>query len=354
MIESILNKVLKQIEEQGTLEDGFYKLNIPSFTVTGGKLIKCVGTPSRQPQRDCLLITQGSPIVVFYQNPGEGKIREGYEKDFKVTEFNKIITLTLNTFKNSRLKLSAEEKLPSKLAKHGVKDWYDNGYGIYYGISEDGYAVCARYDKEDSADSTSGIRVEMFPSYEILRKDEAFIKYMKNDAMEGNDWNRLGKFIAWCEKGIEEYRPTPMDLYYSGVSEEISGVVVLYLEDEYETVEEKAEKSKLTLADTRPYSGMVTSIKTSVLELIEIAVMEHGAQVDPKMEIAYADTECGLKCNHSDNTIGVAIQPNQDNKERLELSFIHGTSFESIECSVDVPLDRFPVESLIKIYNNLK
>lgn len=355
MTDSTLKEVLEHIIDQGTYNGSFYELNIPSFITSDNKEVQCVATSCKYEHLDDPISLEDHPMIVFFANPGEKEaIHRAYEKDFTVTDFNKIVTLTLNTDKKSHLKVSAEDKLEDVLEQYGINDWHCNGEGIYYGISESGCVICARYDKEDSADSTSGIRLEIYPPYDSLRNDDDFIKYMKKDIMEGGNWASLGKFVNWCETGNEECRPVPMDMYYSNVADVISGVEILYIEDEYESVEQKEEKPELILTNIKPYSNMLKFIKADILELIETEVLENGAQVDPKMEIAYADTECGLECNHTDNTIGVVILPNQDDKEQLELCFIHGTKFESPDYSTDVPLRDFPVESLINIYNNLK
>lgn len=355
MTDSTLKKVQKQIIEQGTYNGSFYELDIPPFITSDNKHVKCVATSCKLEYLDGPISIRHNPIVVLFANPGENKAtHRAYEKDFAVTDFNKISTLVLNADKKRRLKQSAEDLLEDVLKQYDIKDWHSNGEGVYYGVSENGAAICARYDKEDDPESDSGIRLEIFPPYDSLRNDEDFKKYMKNDIMEGGSYESLGRFIDWVENGTEDNRPKPMDMYYSNVTDVISGVEILYLDDEYEPIEPKVEKPQLILADTKPYSDMVRLIKASVLELIETAVLENGAQVDPKMEIAYADTECGLECNHTDNTIGVVIQPNQDNEEQLELCFVHGTKFESPDYSTDVPLEDFPVESLINIYNNLK
>lgn len=355
MTDSTLKEFFEQIMEQGTYNGSFYELDIPQFITSDNKIVQCVSSSCKWENLDDPISLRDCPIVVFFANPGEKEAtHRAYEKDFVVNDFNKIVTLVLNANKHKKLKQSAEDKLEEVLEKFEVKDWKHNSEAIYYGVSENGICICARYDKEDSADSSSGIRIEIFPPYDSLRHDEDFIKYMKNDIMEGGvNYLRLGKFTDWVDNGTKESRPEPMDMYYSDVSNVISGVEVLYIDDEYEDIEPK-EKQQLSLANTKPYSDMARLIKADVLELIETAVLENGAQVDKNLEIAYANTECGLECNHTDNTVGVIILPNQDDEEQLELCFVHGTKFESPDYSTDVPLKDFPVESLILIYNNLK
>lgn len=355
MTNSTLKEFFEQLMKQGTYNGSFYELYIPQFITADNKIVQCVSSSCKWENLDDPISLRDCPIVVFFANPGEKEAtHRAYEKDFVVNDFNKIVTLVLNADKHKKLKQSAEDKLKEILEKFEVKDWKYSDKAIYYGVSENDICICARYDKEDSPDSSSGIRLEIFPPYDSLRHDEGFIKHMKDDIMEGGvNYLRLGKFIDWLENGTKESRPEPMDMYYSDAADSTSGMEILYIDDEYEDIEPK-EKQPIVLANTKPYFDMVRLIKENVLELIESAVLENGAQVDKNLEIAYADTECCLERNHTDNTLGVIIQPNQDKEKQLELCFVHGTKFESPDYSTDVPLRDLPVESLILIYNNLK
>ena len=146
-----------------------------------------------------------------------------------------------------------------------------------------------------------------------------------------------------------------VDIIYRCIarSKQVSGKIE-YLEDEYEEIDPNSNKLMRPAFDMVPYSFMLESIKSKILELICADVKKYDMQVDPRLSIAFADGENGLECNLTDNTVGVIIQGNQDNPDNLELSFIHGTSMDNPSWSADIPLERFPVESLILIYNNLK
>ncbi len=348
--DNIIKQAVAKIIEEGIDRGNYHELEIPTFTADDGKIISCVETSCNLKDLD----SPGRvPLVVFYATPGEDEAtHRAHENNLAVKDFYKVITFILNADKNLRLKVSAEEKLKDLLKKYNVKEWRDNGEGVYWGISVKDEAIVARCDKEHLPNEESGIRVEIFPPYYDLRTDTEFIQHMREDIMETGDWARFGKFCNWAFNGGEEGRPSPIDMYFSDAADITTDMEIMYLEDEYESIGE-SEVPPLIHTDTKPYTDMMRLIKADVLELIETAVLENGAQVNPNLGIAYADAECGLECNHTDNTVGVAIQSNQDTEE-LELSFIHGTSFESPDYSADVPLGDFPVESLILIYNNLK
>ena len=61
-------------------------------------------------------------------------------------------------------------------------------------------------------DKEKYIRVEVFPSYEDLRKEKAFFERMKNDCLEGGCFERLGRLYDWYENGTKENAPHPAEL----------------------------------------------------------------------------------------------------------------------------------------------
>lgn len=347
MNESTLNQLIDNIVQQGEHVGSVYELKLPHFTCSDGRVIKEIVTTASK--------DSGSgdfPFIIKFENP---KGSSASETDFTRPDFNSIITLALNADKHKVLKTFAEDKLADIAREYDLGEWEGGNEGIYYSTSPNGQVVVCRKDKEETPNFESGIRVEIYPPYCELSNSKTFIDYMKKDAMDGGcDYMRLGKLIAWAENGTKANRPSPIDMYYSGVSEILSGMKVEYLDDEYEEATDNSNKLMRVVLDMEPYSFMLDTIKNKILHQIYDDVNKFNMQVDHRLSIAFADGENGLECNLTDNTIGVLIQNNQDNSDKLELSFVHGTSMDEPSWSTDIPLERFPVESLILIYNNLK
>lgn len=347
MNESTLNQLIDNVVSQGKLVNGFYELMLPHFTCSDGRVVQKIKTPLYKDEDSI-----DWPFIIMFENP---RGLSASEKDFTRPDLNSIVTLTLNASKNHRIKKSAEDKLADIAKEYDIPSWEGGNEGVYYSVTPNDEAIICRKDKEENPTYESGIRVEIFPPYCDLVHNKTFTDWMKKDTMNGCcDYSRLGKLIDWMENGTHANRPSPIDMYYSDVADVLKDVKIEYLEDEYEEIDPNSNKLMRPAFDMVPYSFMLESIKSKILELICADVKKYDMQVDPRLSIAFADGENGLECNLTDNTVGVIIQGNQDNPDNLELSFIHGTSMDNPSWSADIPLERFPVESLILIYNNLK
>lgn len=347
MNESTLNQLIDNIVSQGEKTDKFYELALPNFTCSDGRVVQKIKAPLCKDADNF-----DFPFIIMFENP---RGSSATEKDFTRPDFNSIVTLALNASKNHRMKKSAEDKLADIAKEYDIPSWEGGNDGVYYSVTPNDEAIICRKDKEESPNFESGIRVEIYPPYCDLVHNKTFTDWMKKDIMDGGcDYMRLGKLIDWMDNGTHANRPSPIDMYYSDVADVLKDVKVEYLEDEYEEVEQVSNKLMRPVFDMDPYSFMLESIKNKILKLIYTDVNEFGMQVDSRLSIAFADGDNGLECNLTDDTIGVILQVNQDNPDNLELSFVHGTTMDNPSWSADIPLERFPVESLILIYNNLK
>lgn len=246
---------------------------------------------------------------------------------------------------------TAEQQLQEILDKYGIEKLEYNGEGIYYAVSESNQAIVVRKDAEDGDADENGIRVEIYPSYEKLRANKEVLERLRNDAMENQNYEYLGKLVYWEKYGDTEHQPHPVNLYYADSVVEVAGGDVLYLTDEedelYNGAEYKARHDYMS-----PYLRSIQEMKDKLIYLINYDY-KHDKQIYSDTPIRYADDDGDAESVGANSCVGVALQMSQDDAPKLQLSFIYGDSFESPATSIDVPLEKLPVESLIQIYENL-
>lgn len=139
-------------------------------------------------------------------------------------------------FENSH---TAEEKLQELLKQYGVMETQDVSDGLYFGYGTSPKCIfCFHKESEDGSkfqgneNDNKNIRVEVFPDYDVLRKNDKFFERMKNDCLEGECYERLGKLVDWYENGTEKNAPHPADMYYSESIDVVDDNSVWYLEDD--------------------------------------------------------------------------------------------------------------------------
>ncbi len=139
-------------------------------------------------------------------------------------------------FENS---FTAEEKLQELLKQYGVTKTEEASDGLHFGYGISPKCVfCFHREFEDGSmfhgneNPNKNIRVEVFPDYDILRKNKKFFERMKYDCLEGGCYERLGKLVDWYENGTEKNAPHPADMYYSDSIDTIEDCSVWYLEND--------------------------------------------------------------------------------------------------------------------------
>lgn len=248
---------------------------------------------------------------------------------------------------------TAEQQLREILNKYGVEEekMESNGDGIYHAVSKSNQAIVVRKDAEDDECEENGIRVEIYPSYEKLRTNKEVLERLHNDAMENQNFEYLGKLVYWEESGNTEYQPHPVNLYYADGVVEVAGGDVLYLTDDEDDFDNGAEY-ETRHAYMSPYLKSVQEMKDKLVYLINYD-FKKGKQIYSDTPVRYADEDGDAESVGANSCVGVALQMSQDDTPKLQLSFIYGDSFECPATSIDVPLEKIPVESLIQIYENL-
>ena len=246
---------------------------------------------------------------------------------------------------------TAEQQLQEILDKYGVEKLEYTGDGIYYAVSKSNQAIVARKDAEDNGCEEGGIRVEIYPSYEKLRTNKKVLERLRNDAMENQDYEYLGKLVCWEKFGDVKYQPHPVNLYYADSVVELAGGDALYLTDEEDELYSGAEYTTRH-AYMLPYISSVQQIKDKLIYLINDDFKCHK-QIYSDTPMRYADESGDAESVGVNSCVGVCLQMSQDDKPALQLCFVYGDKFENPASSIDVPLERLPVESLIQIYENL-
>lgn len=155
-------------------------------------------------------------------------------------------------FENSH---TAEEKLQELLKQYGVTEIQDASDGLYFGYGTSPKCIfCFHKESEDGSkfqgneNNNKNIRVEVFPDYDVLRKNDKFFERMKNDCLEGECFERLGKLVDWYENGTDKNAPHPADMYYSESIDVVDDNSVWYLEDDI------VQKPKLNL---KPFDKVI-------------------------------------------------------------------------------------------------
>ena len=248
---------------------------------------------------------------------------------------------------------TAEQQLQEMLDKYGIeKEKLEcNGDGIYYAVSKSNQAIVARKDAEDDSCEENGIRVEIFPPYEKLRTNKEVLERLRNDAMENQNYEYLGRLVYWEKYGDTEHQPHPVNLYYADSLVEVAGGDALYLTDEEDELYYGADY-KTRHAYMSPYLSSVQEMKDKLIYLINYD-FKRDKQIYSDTPVRYADEDGDAESVGANSCVGVALQMSQDEHPKLQLSFIYGDSFQSPATSIDVPLEKLPVESLIQIYENL-
>lgn len=247
---------------------------------------------------------------------------------------------------------TAEQQLQEILNKYGIKNLEYAGDCVYYAVSKSNQAIVVRKDKEDATDELeNGIRVEIYPCYEKLRTNKEVLELLRNDAIENQNYEYLGKLVCWEKFGGTEFQPHPTMLYYVDGVIRVAGGDVLYLEDDEDELYYGAEyETRHTYVS--PYLTSVQEMKDKLVYLINYD-FKKGKQIFSDTPIRYADEGGDAESVGANSCVGVCLLMSQDDIPALQLSFIYGDKFENPASSIDVPLEKFPVESLIQIYENL-
>ena len=248
---------------------------------------------------------------------------------------------------------TAEQQLQEILNKYGIEEekMVSNGDGIYYAVSKSNQAIVVRRDAWDSDCDENGIRVEIYPCYEKLRTNKKVLELLRTDAIDDQNYEYLGKLVCWEELGLAEYQPNPANLYYAEDVIRVSGGDALYLTDEEDEFDNGAEY-ETRHAYMLPYISSVKEIKDKLIYLINYD-FKHDKQIWSDTPISHADDSGDAEAVGANSCVGVCLQMSQDDNPTLQLSFIYGEKFENPATSIDVPLEKLPVESLIQIYENL-
>lgn len=246
---------------------------------------------------------------------------------------------------------TAEQQLQEILNKYGIEKLEDAGDCLYYAVSKSNQAIAVRRDDEDVADNENGIRIEIYPPYEKLRENKKVLELLHEDAVREQNYESLGKFICWEKYGNIELQPHPANLYYVEDVIRISGGDAFYLTDEEEELDNGAEY-ETRHAYMLPYISSVKEIKDKLIYLINYDY-KHDKQIWSDTPISHADESGDAEAVGANSCVGVCLQMSQDDEPALQLSFIYGEKFENPATSIDVPLEKLSVESLITIYENL-
>ena len=204
---------------------------------------------------------------------------------------------------------TAEEKLQELLKQSNVKDIEDCSEGLFWGIGnypmKDCIFIFRREDKEKY------IRVEVFPSYEDLRKEKAFFERMKNDCLEGGCFERLGRLYDWYENGTKENAPHPADMFYADAIKTIEYKNVWNLEDD-----EFTDGDIVTCKDNLPfiYAGKWHSKFDNVTRYRSYAGIGSNGELDMTCNKVWR-----ISCNHG------RIKPATEEQKKLLFDMIEKT-----------------------------
>lgn len=246
---------------------------------------------------------------------------------------------------------TAEQQLQEILDKYGIKNLEYAGDCVYYAVSETNQAITVRKDSEDVTNDEKGIRIEIYPPYEKLRANKDALELLRNDAIENKQYKYLGKLLCWERSGDADCRPHPVNLYYVEDVIRVAGGDALYLTDEEDELYNGAEYTTRH-AYMLPYISSVQQIKDKLIYLINYDFKCHK-QIYSDTPMRYADESGDAESVGVNSCVGVCLQMSQDDKPALQLCFVYGDKFENPASSIDVPLEKLPVESLIQIYENL-
>ena len=101
-----------------------------------------------------------------------------------------------------------------------------------------------------------------------------------------------------------------------------------------------------------PYRSSIQQMKETLIHIINDD-FKRNKQIYSDTPMRYADESGDAESVGTNSCVGVCLQMSQDDKPALQLCFIYGDKFENPASSIDVPLEKLPVESLIQIYENL-
>ena len=247
---------------------------------------------------------------------------------------------------------TAEQQLQEILDKYGISSLEYNGDNVYYAVSESNQAIVIRKDGEDKDVDSDGIRVEIYPPYEKLRINDKVINLLYDDAVGNQNYEYLGKLVCWKKYGNKDCQPNPVNLYYIDNVIDTAGGDVFYLTDEEDDGDNGAEY-ETRHAYMSPYISSLKEMKDKLVYLINYD-FKKGKQIFSDTQIRYADDDGDAESVGANSCVGVCLQMSQDDIPTLQLSFIYGDSFERPATSIDVPLEKLSVESLIQIYENLR
>lgn len=246
---------------------------------------------------------------------------------------------------------TAEQQLQEILDKYGIKNLEYAGDCVYYAVSETNQVIAVRKDSEDATNDENGIRIEIYPPYEKLRANKDVLELLRNDAIGNLDYQYLGKLVCWEKFGDADCRPHPVNLYYVEDVIRVAGGDALYLTDEEDEGENGAEyKERHDFMS--PYRSSIQQMKETLIHIINDD-FKRNKQIYSDTPMRYADESGDAESVGANSCVGVCLQMSQDDKPALQLCFIYGDKFENPASSIDVPLEKLPVESLIQIYENL-
>lgn len=351
-----LRKIAEHIRNYGSIHGSLCQLMLFTPIAWEDKLIVAVSVPSRKSDSEDSLALADNEFDVHYFN-GMDKDRAllmSHETSLPPTIHEHVATIVMNQDTHRTLKSSAQQKLDKLLKENGVEDLHCalGADGLYEGVTSDNCGIIIRYSDETSEDC---IYVEIYKPYDSLRKDSLFLQKFKNDCCVNGDYFLLGHCQDWIENGTEANRPTPSDIYFADIPDDVKGAKKYCLQNEFYG-ETKAESVFAVPVSQRMFISncalFIAHTKDFLVNLIknDYAI---GKQVKSDTPIRYADEDGDAEVVGANFCVGVCLQMSQNEKTTLQLCFIYGDRFENPSSSIGVSLEKLPIETLIQIYENL-
>lgn len=245
---------------------------------------------------------------------------------------------------------TAEQQLQEILDKYKVNKLEHRSDNVYSAITPSNQAIVVRKDSEDDHADDDGIHIEIFPPYDQLRRNKTVLDTLRQDAIVNKNWAYLGTLTHWIECGDADCKPDPVNLYYADVID-IAGGDAFYLTDDADEGNNGAEY-KERHDYMLPYISQVQQMKDKLIFLITYD-FQYNKQVFSGTPIRYVDEHGLAKSVGVDACNFISLQMSKGDAPSLQLRFFYGDNYESPDYSLDVPLEKLSVESLIQIYENL-
>lgn len=275
---------------------------------------------------------------------------------------NAVFCTAMTTTKNRNLTVSAETKLMGYLVQRNIINGLTsnkNGDGLYFGEIGNRLVVVRR-DKESDTDLDSvGIRLVIYPDWDILHSSETFFTTLTKSLNEVKDYEAMGKLAAWRATGDPELRPRAVDIYYTDVDQQLEGCDYEYFDDEYEESQPALEEQMPTrplshITTCESYKVMIDAAKRDLVNKIAEAY-SIGMNIPHDLPIGVTSMEGeGGNMNGFDGIDGVTLTED-DSQTEMQLSFVCGYGSELPPAySHEWNLDDLTLETLIYIYTNMR